>query len=95
MSAVALKPLKRIDYVAGVNAGLPRDPRRGQTFETKNLVYVWYGPDGTEPGMGDLGFWGVFTKIVGAVTGIGGLFGGKGDKKTQQLLENQQAQLSE
>ena len=79
---------KRLDYQTGLRIGLPASPQPGHTIKAGPYTFVWYS-DNT--GIGDLGFWGVFTSILGAVTGL--IPHGGSDKQARQAITQQQQEI--
>lgn len=80
---------KPLSISEGAYHGFPKSPLPGQVVVDKfGRVWIWsFSPElGQAGGLGDLGFWGVFTKILGAVAPI---FGGGGSKATTEAVKQQ------
>jgi len=77
-----------LETKSALDRGAPLYPRPGQrwTDPKTGITFEWMQPEDVD-GLGDLGFWGA---LLGAVSGVAGLFGGGGKKEKQQLAEAEQ-----
>lgn len=94
MARVLYDPrIEPLSYVEGARRGFPRSPRVGQVYVDGNgRHWMWTG---NGDGLAGFGFWGVFTKILGAVAPIfgGGSKDTKAAKQSQQTVQEMNAKL--
>lgn len=90
MARVIYNPkVEPLSYVQALRFGFPVSPSPGQIVKDRyGRWWIWHGGGD----LGSFGFWGVFTKILGAVAPI---FSGGGDKKAQQAQAKSSAEMNQ